>query len=106
MQTASMVRVTVIEIQRNTHMNAARVALAVERYRLVKGELPEDLAILVPQFMESIPIDPFDGKPLKYKKLDLGFVVYSVGADEQDDGGKERQSGTSEPWDITFIIER
>ena len=43
-------------------------------------------------------LDPFTGQPLGYKKLEKGFVVYSVGADGKDDGGDENK-------DITFVVE-
>lgn len=33
-------------------------------------------------------IDPFDGKPLRIKHTDAGWLVYSVGKNLQDDGGK------------------
>jgi hypothetical protein len=105
--TPAIARLAVIDCRNLVRIDAASVALAVERYRrLADGKLPESLNDLVPKFLESVPIDLFDGKQLKYKKLDPGFVIYSVGEDEQDDGGKERQSGTTKPWDITFIIER
>lgn len=91
---------------------AAQTALAVERYRLAEGHLPESLDNLVPAYMEFVPADPFDGRSLKYRALETGFVVYSIGDDLTDEGGAERdgrgrdQRGKPLPWDITFIIER
>jgi len=92
-------------------LQTARAALAVERYRLATGNLPDVLGDLVPSYMDSIARDPFDGEPLRYKKLDVGFVVYSVGQDGQDDGGRERLFGKkgknqSGSCDVTFIIQR
>ncbi len=87
----------------------ARAAVAVERYRLANGKLPGQLTDLVPTFLPSIPSDPFDGKPLRYKTLAKGYVVYSVGDDREDNGGVEK---TSEGYlyvpgtDITFTVER
>ncbi|MDP6439797.1 MAG: hypothetical protein QGH74_09195 [Candidatus Brocadiia bacterium] len=86
-------------------LRTARGALAVERYRIANGRLPEKLDDLVPEFMGAIPVDPFDGRPLRYKKLEKGYVVYSVGTDRADDGGKEGD-GLEEGSDITFIVER
>jgi hypothetical protein len=64
------------------------VLAAVERYRLKNdGKWPESLAALRPEFLKEIPNDPFDGKPLRYKKLPDGVLVYSVGEDGVDDGG-------------------
>jgi hypothetical protein len=66
----------------------ARVAIALERYRLAHGEYPQSLDALVPQFMEKIPHDVIGGQPLHYRRTDDGqFVLYSVGWNETDDGG-------------------
>jgi hypothetical protein len=69
-------------------VDLARVAIALERYRLAHGEFPESLAPLAPQFMEKIPHDIIGGQPLHYRRTDDGqFVLYSVGWNEMDDGG-------------------
>ena len=47
-------------------LRCAATACAVERYRLKYGKLPKDLNALVPEFMDKVPVDPFDGKPLRY----------------------------------------
>jgi hypothetical protein len=69
-------------------VNLARTAMALERWRLVLGELPESLAPLAPQFIAKLPPDPVGGLPLKYRREAAGrFVLYSVGWDEADNGG-------------------
>ena len=51
----------------------AGVAMAVERFKLAhEGQLPETLDQLAPKFFESVPVDPFDGQPLRYRKLERG----------------------------------
>jgi hypothetical protein len=71
-----------------TSANLARVAIALERYRLAHGECPGSLDVLAPQFMEKIPHDVIGGQPLKYRREGDGqFVLYSVGWNETDDGG-------------------
>jgi hypothetical protein len=87
---------------------AAQVAVAVARYRLTHTQrLPAALDELVPQFLQQLPLDPFDGEPIRYKRLATGFAVYSVGADRVDDHGLERpQQGGSKQFDDTFIVER
>ena len=72
-----------------TYVDAAHVACALERYRLARGQLPEQLEGLVPQFIAAIPTDPMDGKPLRYEKqADGGYVLYSIGWNKVDDGGR------------------
>jgi hypothetical protein len=69
-------------------VDMARVACALERYRLAHGEYPETLELLAPQFMEKIPHDIIGGQPLHYRRTDDGkFLLYSIGWNETDDGG-------------------
>jgi hypothetical protein len=71
-----------------TAVNLARVAIALERFRLAHGEFPEAVAALAPQFLEKIPHDIIGGQPLLYRRTDDGqFVLYSVGWNETDDSG-------------------
>jgi hypothetical protein len=84
----------------------------VERYRLAEGRLPPSLDDLVPPYIEAVPIDPCVGRPVKYRPLQPGYVVYSVDEDQIDHGGAERSSrgrdgqGRHLPCDIPFIVER
>ncbi|HTV43511.1 MAG TPA: hypothetical protein VMF08_23310 [Candidatus Sulfotelmatobacter sp.] len=69
-------------------VDLARVACALERYRLAHGGYPESLEALAPQFIQAIPHDIIDGKPLHYRRTDDGkCMLYSVGWNETDDGG-------------------
>ena len=104
-------RITTIETRAIAHLRAAQVALAIQRYRLAADRFPNKLADVVPAYIETVPKDPFDGNDLRYKKLEPGFVVYSIGEDLSDDGGKEEQRrktrGQEPPnWDVVFIVER
>src|SRR5262249_43220542 len=70
----------------------AVVAMAVERYRLAHGHWPESLSELLPEYLRSIPKDPFDGAELRYLDFDEGVVIYSVGPDGVDNGGNITQN--------------
>jgi hypothetical protein len=61
--------------------------VAAERFRRAKGRWPDTLEELRPDFLAEIPPDPYDGKPLRYKRLADGVLVYTVGPDGTDDGG-------------------
>ena len=88
-------------------LRTALAAVAVERYRLVNGELPDKLRHLVPQYLDAVPVDPFDGKLLRYRKLKKGFIVYSIGKNLKDDAGSEDQlGGDIGTADMIFRIER
>lgn len=69
-------------------LRTAVVGLALERYRRQHQHWPATLAELTPGLLTAVPRDPYDGAPLHYRRLADGVVVYSVGADGKDDGGK------------------
>jgi hypothetical protein len=66
---------------------AARTALAAERYRLDKGRFPQRLDDLVPGYLDAVPVDPFDDKPMCYRVDADAVIIYSVAEDKKDDGG-------------------
>jgi ABC-type transport system involved in multi-copper enzyme maturation permease subunit len=68
-------------------LRCAAAALAAERFRLRHGRWPEGLDELVPDDLARVPPDPFDAAPMRFRRLDDGLVVYSVGPDGVDDGG-------------------
>jgi hypothetical protein len=73
----------------NAQSEAALTAIAIERYRRQQGEPPERLGALVPQFLPQLPVDPFDGQPLRYVVQPDQYLLYSVGQDRVDNGGPE-----------------
>ena len=57
---------------------AVRVAIAIKRWQLQHpGQIPAKLEDLVPQYLTSIPADPWDGSPLRWSAADQ--IVYAVG---------------------------
>jgi hypothetical protein len=69
-------------------VDLARVACALERYRLAHDGYPEALDALSPTFMKKLPHDVINGQPLKYRGTKAGrFLLYSVGWNEIDDDG-------------------
>ena len=106
----SLSKVIVREATMQANIRLATTALAVERFRLARGRLPEGLGELTPQFLDAVPTDPFDGAPLRYRRLARGYMIYSVDADGHDDGGREppqrKEPGDKTSYDITFIVER
>lgn len=94
------------DLRYQSRTEAAIAAVAIERYRLAHGgALPASLETLVPRFLPAVPVDPFDN-PLRFRPLEVGYVVYSLGDDLQDDGGFDRwgQSGGRE--DVAFRVLR
>lgn len=69
-------------------IQAARIAIAAERFRLTSGELPTTLDQLVPAYLPEVPVDPFDQGPMKVTNRENVLVIYSVGSDATDDNGR------------------
>jgi hypothetical protein len=81
------------------------VCLAVERYRQARGDWPASLDKLVPGYLAFVPLDPLDGKPLRYRRLADGVVVYSVGPDREDNGGTlDRDNPTRAGTDLGYRL--
>jgi hypothetical protein len=63
-------------------------AIALKRYQLKYGKYPTDLDLLAPEFVPTVPLDPVDGQPLRYRlNFDGTFLLYSIGENGEDDGG-------------------
>jgi hypothetical protein len=63
-------------------------AIALKRYQLKNGNYPATLSKLTPEFLSSVPLDPIDGNPLRYRlKADGTFLLYSIGFNGKDDYG-------------------
>jgi hypothetical protein len=75
------------------------VAVAAERHRLRHGDWPASTAELVPGLLPELPLDPFGGHPLRYKRWPDGIVIYSVGTNGTDEGGQILlMPGQNQPW--------
>ncbi len=85
-------------------LRCATAALAVERYRLANGAPPDNATDLVPAFLSTLPLDPFDGQPLRYLTDEQGYAFYSVGENRKDENGKEPVQGRG--GDVVFRVTR
>lgn len=72
-----------------------RCHIALRRFYLAEGAYPETLGELTPRFFQTLPLDPFSGRSLIYRRLPEGYQLYSVGEDGADDGGKPAPPGAA-----------
>jgi hypothetical protein len=63
------------------------VEFATRLFDAKQRRMPISMEELVPEFLPSIPLDPFSGNSLIYRQTDTGYVVYSTGPNQTDDGG-------------------
>jgi hypothetical protein len=82
--------------RRNLHL-----AFALAAYHADQGRYPETLAELAPKYLNAIPDDIFSGRPLIYKPEANGYLLYSVGVNGIDDGG--RSFGDDPPGDDLVV---
>jgi hypothetical protein len=106
----------VVKRKCNTEVShrATSILIALHRHRMTHGQLPSRLDSLVPEFLPSVPLDSYDGQPMRYAP-DIG-IVYSVGEDLEDSAGSVELPSDSEPrnawqreWmtkDIVFQIDK
>jgi hypothetical protein len=63
--------------------------LALRAYKLDKGSYPSRLNQLAPQYIPAVPMDPYsNNQELLYKSAGSTYILYSIGPDGVDDGGK------------------
>lgn len=80
-----------------------RLALAVSAYRARTGKFPERPDVLMTDHLARVPVDPFDGQPLRMKRDGKDLVLYSIGPDLRDDGGTPNDPTTRE-GDLVFRL--
>lgn len=83
----SLSRAVAIWVRQTASARTLRSALACERYRLATGQWPENLADLIPDYLDALPTDPFDGQPIRFERIEQGIKVWTIGEDMMDDGG-------------------
>jgi hypothetical protein len=64
------------------------LAFAIAAYRADHNAYPAQLADLTPQYVAKAPKDLFNDSDLHYRREGNGYLLYSVGINGKDDGGK------------------
>ena len=77
-------------------------AVALEQFRAAhQNRWPAALSDLTPNYLAGTPVDPFDGRPLRYRQEGEGYLLYTIGPDLKDDSGG-RLSGKE--GDLVFAV--
>ena len=71
------------QVQRNLH-----VAFALAIYYRDKERYPAKLDDLAPEYLAAVPDDIFSGKALFFRPAEKGYLLYSVGVNGKDEGGR------------------
>jgi hypothetical protein len=81
-------------------IRASGAAVRVERYRRANGRLPATLDEAGAGVAGNSRVDPYNDRPLMYRRDGRGFVVYSVGENLADDGGDVARRDQGRPPDF------
>jgi hypothetical protein len=79
-----------------------RTTLEIARFRSKTGRWPASLGELARPPQPDI----FTGKPPIYRRTDKGFLLYSVGEDRRDDGGRTTKDEKTGALDLTVKFPR
>lgn len=71
-------------------VDQTRLAFALAAYGAEHQGYPKSLDQLIPKYIAKLPSDRFGAGPFRYKATDKGYVLYSIGMNEKDDGGIDR----------------
>jgi hypothetical protein len=86
-------------------LDCARLAIAVERFRQANKRWPASLNEVPFDLLPAVPIDPYDGQPIRFRRTDTGVVVYTLGQNLIDDGGAVEQPKIGDPsLDVGFRL--
>jgi hypothetical protein len=83
-----------------TRFRLVEMSLALSAYHGEHRKYPARLADLVPKYLPKIENDPFCEKEFHYRRENDGYLLYSVGKNGLDDGGRNfnEESETAEDF--------
>ena len=74
-------------------------AIALKRFYLQNKVYPANLEELAPAYLSVVPLDPMDGKPLRYRSTSkTDYLLYALGCDGKDHGGTAKESFMYRDW--------
>lgn len=77
--------------------DALIATLGLLKHQKDRGSLPGNMQeLLSAGYISRLPMDPYSDKTLVYRRTENTFMLYSVGADFQDNGGKHSSKWTQE----------
>ena len=87
-----------------TYNRGLLVVSALKWYKTKTGKYPDNLSQLVPNYLPEIPKDYYSkDRKFIYKKDGDKILLYSIGDDLNDDGGKIVSKWEGEKGDVVFV---
>ena len=80
--------------------------IAVRRWQLShRGGLPPSMEAAANEAgLRAVPVDPYNGRPIRFAIVDGQPTAYSVGQDLRDDGGRIDNARTPDSGDVVLRL--
>jgi len=79
-------------------LDLMQMGILIEQYEAREGCYPESLDAIAPALGGGLPVDPFTGEPYQYRLSEDVFLLYSVGQNLTDDGGRHHYRDGDWVW--------
>jgi hypothetical protein len=77
-----------LQARHEIQLDLIQMGILLEQYHARTGSYPTSLDAIAPDFGSELPVDPFSGEGYRYLPSGDSFLLYSVGPNLIDDGGK------------------
>lgn len=98
MALTALSRAAVLQAHHEARLDLSQMGLLIEHYHGLNGAYPETLDAIAPELGGAVPVDPFTGQAYRYRSDDDDFLLYSVGPDGVDDGGRHAYKDGDIVW--------
>jgi hypothetical protein len=99
--TPALAAVSHAQTRYHCDLQSTSLLIAAERHRLKTGAWPSSVRDIEMSLLPKIPIDPFDGQPMRMEHHDGQIFVYSVGFNRQDNHGAfDPRRWMNGPYDV------
>ncbi len=84
----SVPRLSRVQARHEATLDLMQMGIMIEQHHAREGSYPENLDAIAPDLGGDLPVDPFTGEAYQYCLSEDGFLLYSVGQNLSDDGGR------------------
>jgi beta-lactamase regulating signal transducer with metallopeptidase domain len=93
-----------VEDRKAVWADLMKLAFALAAYHADHNSYPSALADLTPKYISEVPKDVFSDADLHYSPEGDGYLLYSVGVNGKDEGGKGPEEWTGEHFSDDLVI--
>ena len=91
--------------RRVASVRATECLIVMRRWQLMHRGLPRALLVAAREAgLKAVPIDPYDGRPMRVAVVEGQSAVYSIGKDGRDDGGRKDSRYDTQPGDLIYRL--